>query len=210
VYTESDWNSSTYETAVACGIVPIAYAASKALAERAAIDLCEKQTDFSLVSLCAPWVYGPIVNNITWEGLNTSSADLARFVTGDVEEVPMASFSACIDARDLAEAHVSALTLPEMKGGMAERFVTSGDYMDYHLVCGIVKKNFPWLVEKGLCPDVDKARQPPLDTYKLDNRKSIQVLGVKYRGLEETVTDAITGLLKLQAEAKASSENKLQ
>jgi len=90
----------------------------------------------------------------------------------------MASFPACIDVRDLAEAHVGALTLPEMKEGMAERFVTSGGYIDYRLVCEIVKKiSCDWW-RKG------KAGQFPLDVYRLDNRKSIQVLGVRYRSLE--------------------------
>ena len=85
-YSEADWNPVTYDEAkTADGHV--AYCASKAFAERAAWDFVkEKKPNFSLATICPPMVYGPIENDGHLAHLNTSSADIYRFMNGTTTE----------------------------------------------------------------------------------------------------------------------------
>ena len=85
-YSEADWNPITYDQAkVADG--PTAYCASKAFAERAAWDFVEeKKPNFTLATICPPMVYGPLENDANLAHLNTSSADIYRFMDGSTKE----------------------------------------------------------------------------------------------------------------------------
>ena len=86
IYSEADWNPITYDQAkVADG--PTAYCASKAFAERAAWDFVkDKKPNFSLATICPPMVYGPLENDASLAHLNTSSADIYRFMDGSAKE----------------------------------------------------------------------------------------------------------------------------
>lgn len=85
-YSEKDWNPITYDQAkIADG--PTAYCASKTFAERAAWDFVEeKKPNFSLATICPPMVYGPLENDASLAHLNTSSADIYRFMDGSAKE----------------------------------------------------------------------------------------------------------------------------
>ena len=85
-YSEKDWNPITYDQAkVADGST--AYCASKAFAERAAWDFVEeKKPNFSLATICPPMIYGPLENDANLAHLNTSSADIYRFMNGSAKE----------------------------------------------------------------------------------------------------------------------------
>ncbi len=76
VYTEKDWSPLTYEDGKNATMTPVAYRASKVLAEKTAWEFLEKdQPQWDLVTLCPGMVFGPL-----WPGsissleqLNTSN-----------------------------------------------------------------------------------------------------------------------------------------
>lgn len=59
VYDESQWNPVTYEEGMADHSKT--YLVSKALAERAVWSfMTESRPNFSLATICPPWVFGPV------------------------------------------------------------------------------------------------------------------------------------------------------
>jgi nucleoside-diphosphate-sugar epimerase len=76
IYTEKDWSPLTYEDGKNAPATPIAYRASKVLAEQEAWKLCTEQSRWDLVSLCPGMVLGAIVDGSLTDlkDLNTSNA----------------------------------------------------------------------------------------------------------------------------------------
>ncbi len=96
-----------------------------------------------------------------------------------------------VDVRDLALAHVLAIENPKAANQrflMAARLATEKELRD------IMEKNFPEI--RGNLRDEVTETLPPWD---IDNSKSINVLGVKYRPLEDTIVDAVKSLKALGA-----------
>ena len=85
-YSEKDWNPVTYEQAKT-GDGATAYCASKTLAEKAAWDFVEKEKpNFDIATICPPMIYGPLDHDANLDHLNTSSADIYRFLDGSQKE----------------------------------------------------------------------------------------------------------------------------
>lgn len=191
-YSEKDWNPITESQALenpASG-----YRASKTFAEKAAWDFVEKEKpNFTLSTINPPLVLGPIVhylNNL--DALNTSNQSIRNFITGqNKKEIPPANVYLWVDVRDVALAHVKAIELPEAAG---KRFFVTAGYFSGREVCEIIRKNFPDL-EKELPPkDAKGGDYPEGDLYKYDNSRTKEVLGIKFRGLEESVVDTVKSL----------------
>jgi nucleoside-diphosphate-sugar epimerase len=97
-----------------------------------------------------------------------------------------------VDVRDVAEAHVAAFEKPE---AASKRFFTVAGFFSNKIVAEIIKKNFPQYknalpnestpggdypeggIEKGL--------------YSFNNKRSIEVLGLKYNTLEQSIVDTV-------------------
>ena len=91
-YSEKDWNPITYEQAKS-GDVQTAYCASKTFAEKAAWDFVKtEKPNFDLATICPPMVYGPLDHDTSLNHLNTSSADIFRFMNGSQKEVGQTVF----------------------------------------------------------------------------------------------------------------------
>ena len=100
-YSEKDWNPVTYEQAkTADG--ETAYCASKTFAEKAAWNFVKtEKPNFDLAAICPPMVYGPLENDASLAHLNTSSADIYRFMNGSQKEVgPTAFPGKCTTSRE--------------------------------------------------------------------------------------------------------------
>ena len=121
--TEEQWNPATLEAAAAAAPSSFfAYAASKALAEKAAWSFVDTNTpQFDLVTLCPPYFFGPTLSRPSSEAeLPWSLAIFDAICNGkDRHKEGSGSF---IDVRDLAQYHVEAL-INESAGG--ERFLIS-------------------------------------------------------------------------------------
>jgi nucleoside-diphosphate-sugar epimerase len=194
-YTEADWNPATYDSAKQ-GPGEVAYCASKKLAEKAAFDfVAEHKPNFSIATICPPMVYGPIVHSVAdLSKLNTSSADIYRFINGSTKEVPPTPFPAFTDVRDVAQAHLRAYEKAEAAG--QRYFITSGNFT-YQKVCDIIREKFPEL--KDRVPEGTPGEPAP-PMFKVDTSKAQKELGLTFRPLEEVIADTVNDLLKLERE----------
>jgi nucleoside-diphosphate-sugar epimerase len=124
--------------------------------------------------------------------MNTSNQRLLWACQGKFkDEIPPSGVHFWIDVRDVAEAHVAAFEKPEAAN---KRFFTLCGYFSNREVIDIIKKNFPEFrdnLPSESTPGGDYPEGGKDALYKFDNSRSIEVLGLKYRGLEECIVDAI-------------------
>jgi nucleoside-diphosphate-sugar epimerase len=96
-----------------------------------------------------------------------------------------------VDVRDLALAHVKAMELSEAAD---KRFFITAGYFSNRQICEIIRKHFPEYTDQ-LPPSEDKSGDFPRDgVYKYDNSRAMQVLGLKWRTLEESIVDTVKSL----------------
>ena len=188
-YDESIWNPVTLEEAL--GDKFTAYRGSKTLAEKAAWDFMENEKpSFQLSTLCPPFVFGPVVHYLnSLESLNTSNARVRDIMQGRMKEklIPTGTFI-FVDVRDLALAHVRAVEVPEAAG---QRFLITAGYMTNKDIVEIIRRNFPDMASN--LPSKPQSDMPE-DIYEYDNTRSLRILGLKYRSLEECVMDTVKSL----------------
>ncbi|KAK0643276.1 hypothetical protein B0T16DRAFT_415616 [Cercophora newfieldiana] len=180
-YTEADWNPMSYEEAsTAPG--PVAYCASKALAEKAIWDwVAKEKPSFEVVVMNPPWVFGPHIGGIKDMAHLNESTHALYSVMGKTE-IPPLDFGGFVDARTLAEAHVAAF---EKEGIDGERFLV-GQHFDYQSVVDAVRAEVPELKDK--MPVGTPGKIP--DVYSLDGSKAERVLGIKYISLAQSMKDS--------------------
>ncbi|KAF3058387.1 putative NADPH-dependent methylglyoxal reductase GRP2 [Daldinia childiae] len=173
VYSEVDWNPITEEQAYSSA--PFAYLASKTFSEKAAWDFVkDEKPGFDLTTINPPMVYGPVIHALSsLDSINTSNARFTWLW------------------------HTSgALEKPEAAG---QRFlVTAGNYSNAE-AAQIIGEEYPEYKDKMPVGEALKpGERPATGVNGYDNRKSIEVLGLKYRTFKESVVgvvDSIKGLL---------------
>ncbi|KAJ8071085.1 hypothetical protein OCU04_001430 [Sclerotinia nivalis] len=191
-YSEADWNPITLSEAIANP--RNGYRASKTFAEKAAWDFVEKEKpNFTLSTMNPPLVLGPIVHYLNGlDALNTSNKTTRDFLQGKCkEEIPATGTFIWVDVRDLALAHVKAIEVPEAAGKRI--FITEG-YFSNKEICEIIRKNFPEYEEELPGRDVEGGGYPEEGVHKFDNGRAVNVLGLRYRGLEESIVDLVRSL----------------
>jgi nucleoside-diphosphate-sugar epimerase len=99
-----------------------------------------------------------------------------------------------VDVRDVALAHVRALTMPEAGG---KRFYVVGGFFSNPRLVGIVRERFPHL-EGRLPVREEEVDDFPEDHWRFDNGRSREVLGLEYKGLEECVADTVESILRFE------------
>jgi len=191
-YSEADWNPLTPEQAVenpANG-----YRASKTFAERAAWDFVEREKpNFTLATMCPPLVLGPIVHYLnSLDGLNTSNQRIRDIMLGKAkEEIPPTGTFLWVDVRDLAQCHVAAI---EKEAAADKRFFITAGYFSNKEIAQIVGKHYPQYKEGLPTEKTSGGDYPEEGVYKFDNKRSIDVLGVEYRSLDESIKDTVKSL----------------
>ena len=118
-------------------------------------------------------------------------------MTGKCKEglTPTATFI-WVDVRDLALAHVKAAELPIAAN--KRYFITAG-YFSNKEIADIIREEFPDLA-KALPPkDTKTGGYPEEGVYKYDNRRTVEELGIKFRGLKESVVDTVKSLQAVSA-----------
>ncbi|KGO76949.1 NAD-dependent epimerase/dehydratase [Penicillium italicum] len=190
VYSEKEWNPLTWEEAMDHSHV---YLGSKTFAEKAAWAFVEKEKpNFDIATINPPLVFGPIVYYLnSLESINTSNQRLRNIVQGQMKEkiAPTGTFL-WVDVRDVALAHVRAIEVPEAGG---ERFFVAAGFFSNKELADIARETHPQLESK--LPPADAPSDFPENIYEIDNTKSQKILGLKYRPLKQTVSDAIDSIL---------------
>ncbi|KIV86932.1 hypothetical protein PV11_02508 [Exophiala sideris] len=190
VYNEETWSDMTWEKALAATQGGIVYRASKAFAEKAAWDFVEThKPTFALTVLNPPLIYGPVIHEITsLANLNTSNKRILNMMHGNTVSPGTPIF---VDVRDLALAHVRSIEISEAANQRI--FFTAGIGTDKQMG-DVIRKNFPDIAN-NLRDDLSDTIPP----YKFDNSKSIKILEINYRSLEETIVDTVKSLQQLGA-----------
>ncbi|KAJ5176103.1 uncharacterized protein N7482_001980 [Penicillium canariense] len=194
VYSEKEWNPVTWQEALDHSNV---YRASKTFAEKAAWEFVEKEKpNFDIATINPPLVFGPIVHYLnSLEAINTSNQRFRNLIQGQMkEQLPPTGIFIYVDVRDVALAHVRAIEVPEAGG---QRFFVTAGYFTNKEIVDIARKTHPELESK--LPAKDSPSDLPSDIYKIDNSRSKDVLGIKYRPFEETVSDTISSLQEVGA-----------
>ena len=113
-----------------------AYARSKTIAELAAWDYVRGEGQGLELAVINPaGVLGPVMSG----DLSSSLELLTQPMSGKIPAVPRIGFS-IVDVRDVASAHVSAMTLPEAAG---ERFLVGQPFMWFSELTAILQEAFP-------------------------------------------------------------------
>jgi dihydroflavonol-4-reductase len=182
-----------------------AYTRSKTIAERAAWDYMAgegKGMELSVINPSA--VLGPAMSR----DLSTSLEIITQLMTGKAPASPRVGFCV-VDVRDVADAHVKAMTVPEAAG---ERFLASGRFMWMSEVADVLRESFPdyrkklprgelpdWLLKmmtlinpplKAIVPELGRERH-------CSNEKAKQVLGWRPRMEEEAIIEGARSLIDL-------------
>ena len=179
--------------------------ASKTLAEHAAWYFMSSATPkptFTLCSVLPPLMFGPVVQVIpdnSLKNLNTSNLRIRDIIQGKMKtRLEPTGIYIWVDVRDVALAHVRALEIEGGEDPAANRFFVTAGYFSNAQIADVVRKEFPEL--RNMLPeryesDLDLENKP----FEVDNSRSMDVLGLKYRTLEESVTDTVKSLMKLEA-----------
>lgn len=89
---------------------------------------------FELTVINPGFVMGPIVNTCEF----TSDGPVKRMMQGKMPMVPNVTFG-CVDVRDVAQAHLKAMTLPE---AVDKRFLLVSENKSFKEIAEALKKEF--------------------------------------------------------------------
>lgn len=103
--------------------------------------------------------------------------------------VPVFTF---VDVRDVALAHVRAMTVPEAAG---KRFYVVSGFFANSWISTLVRRRFPQLEDKLPPPEEDAKDDFPDEHWEFDNSRSREVLGLEYIGLEQCLVDTVESIL---------------
>ena len=195
VYSDTDWDPVTSEQAQKDGYW--GYHASKTFAEKAAWDMWgEAKPSWDLITFCPPMVYGPPIHEIDRakgvDGMNTSVKRLVTSIMGldpaFAPKVATPGLPAWVDVRNVAQAHVNALKLPQ---GTTDRFLLCGGvtYFEDGLT-GLRAKR-----EKGFGEEGRKC--DPTKHFSLDVSKAEKILQVSFIPFQKTVEDVWESMKEL-------------
>lgn len=199
-FTEKDWNEYSIQHVKEKGKDADQghkYRASKSLAEKAAWKFIEEEKpQFSLATINPPFVFGPILHQVDKpESLNTSVANFYDIAKGGKKESDLPGPGGnWVDVREVALAHVKALTLPEAGG---ERFLVSAGPFATQDLTEWLRANAPHLkgVPEGK-PGAAAEANKPENALISSGAKAERVLGIKYRSIQETAKDMYESLKK--------------
>ncbi|CCC13794.1 hypothetical protein SMACR_07303 [Sordaria macrospora] len=188
------------------------YRASKKYAEKAAWKFMdEHKPSWDLATINNTYTFGPLPRSLEVKNgeelkVNTSNERIVDCLTGKWHDKipPTAPVFTFVDVRDVAVAHVRAMTRPEAGG---KRFYVVGGLFSNPRIASVIhgmsRANSIGYegpqIEKGtdveVCQDCLMYDDFPYNTHwSFDNTRSKEVLGLEYRKLGESVVDTVKSL----------------
>jgi len=193
-FTEDDWTDPQSSLATP-------YYRSKTFAERAAWDYAA-DSGLELVVINPGIVLGPVLGH----EIGTSVAVVRNLLKGNYPALPKFAVPV-VDVRDVADAHVQALSVAAAAG---ERFLIAGEALSLADITAILRRRFPehagrlprfvlpnWLAglaapfDAGLRLIVRELGHDP----RISNEKARRVLGWQPRSAEEAVVASANSLI---------------
>ena len=195
IFNETIWSNIEFCTP---------YEKGKMLAEKEAWKFYEANKDKIEVSVIIPgYIIGPVLS----KNVAASPTLVIRILKNEMPGLPVLSFP-FVDVRDVAHAHVLAMENPNATG---KRFLIANKTLLIEEVAKILKKEF---ANKGYKIPTRKVGKCPLKFaalfdsevrlvldyvgkfYRIDNSKSVEVLGMKYIGIEESLIEMAYSLIE--------------
>lgn len=200
-FTEADWNPITYDEARSTDVAPVAYCASKKVAEEAAYTY---QKDHGLegkmrvASLNPPMIFGPFVHPVdSLESLNESEAQAWKIASGKCgNELPPTGFPAMADVRDVAAAHVAAA---EHKA--QGRFLLYGGPYDNETLAAQAQRDFPDSYKGPKDVDASKGVASDPKLFRLDTTRARSELGIQFHTPQQTFYDMFEAMFTFKPRA---------
>ncbi|OCL02063.1 NAD(P)-binding protein [Glonium stellatum] len=206
VFTNESWSNITQDDARKAQNAYISYCSSKKEAELAVWEFVKtEKPEFSVTIFLPALIFGPPIQPVTnIKKMNYSSDVFYSLFNGTYTEVPFTHsflFPSYIDVRDLAMAHVRALTMPKAAN---KRFLVGGMSLSASSVISTLRALSEKSEEDGGIPAL-KGRLPE-DTGKdvgvvpvrMEAREGNETLGLVLRSMEETFGDAARKVLDLE------------
>lgn len=178
-----------------------AYRRSKTFAERAAWELIGGSKT-QLVTILPTAIFGPI---LTKDGLGSVQI-IQRLMNGALPGIPNFGFNV-VDMRDVADAHIRAMTVPEAEG---QRFIAGSGWIDMIDIARILRDHFgarakkvptrqlPDLLLRALSivqPEVKEVTILLGRKHDVTSAKAQKMLGWKPRTPEVSVVDCAESLI---------------
>ncbi len=148
---------------------------------------------FDLAVINNTYTFGPIPRHLPHlNTMNTSNHRIRDMVQGKMREAiqPTAPVFTFVDVRDVALAHVRAMTIPDAGG---HRFYIIAGHFSNKQIADTIRLSYPELKDK--LPPADAEDDFPKDVYGFDNTKSKKILGIQYRDLATSVNDTVESIL---------------
>ncbi|KAL2884659.1 putative NADPH-dependent methylglyoxal reductaseGRP2 [Ceratocystis lukuohia] len=195
MYNEDSYSPLTLEDAMENP--HFAYSTGKTIGERAAWKFCEDNNpSFELSMINNTYTFGPVQRFLTSPSqVNTSNHCILAMVRGEMKHAlePTAKIVTFVDVRDVATAHVRAMTVPEAAG---KRFFVVADYFTNKAISEAIRERLPELDED--LPPRDSHDELPAWAYGFDNSRSKAVLGLTYTPLAKCVGDTAESMMQFR------------
>ncbi|KAJ3804754.1 hypothetical protein F5876DRAFT_82641 [Lentinula aff. lateritia] len=163
------------------------YQQSKTLADKKVWELAKEYPDVDFTILLPPAVFGPLVPNFPVTDSPTSigtNYNLCKILTTGTEAYPSYPLGHLADVRDVAWAHVAALSALSVPG-RDKRFIIMNTTFNWKDVADLIRRERPELANRLPTQDIVP---PRLTDAPLDTSFAAEVLGLKnYIPWEETV-----------------------
>ncbi|CAH1782169.1 unnamed protein product, partial [Owenia fusiformis] len=196
-YTEEDWaNVDKLD----------GYSKSKTLAEKAAWDFLKELPEeerFEIATIQPGYVLGPIIHGSMCTSMEVPKKLLERAMPG----LPKLNFN-IVDVRDVAEAHIKAMTAPEAAG---KRHIAVTHNMWIRDIASVIAEEYrpqgynvpTWQLPNfavwvgGMFDKTVKLTVPQLGKqYKLESTKLKEVLGIEPKDSKETILDMCSTMIE--------------
>lgn len=196
VLNEGDFSPLTWKDGANAKDVGTAYRASKTLAERAAWDFVNSNDcHFDLSVLCPSMVFGPLIDTKMFssiEELNLSNKLVWTISTAP--EIPPTKAPLYVDVRDLALAHITALSSDRASNS---RYIVSAGDFDHQEIADILREHFKD-TEFGRKIAIGEPGKRLTGThFTTDSSKAEKELGTVFTPLKYSVTDLMDQLISL-------------
>lgn len=199
-YTSADWSPLAYEDGIHAPNAPAAYRAAKTVAEQSAwayIEQCTTGSSFSLISLCPAMVFGPFLPGAepcSVAELNESSKivwDVIR--QGENGNIPPTKAPVWVDVRDVAEAHVRALSDEALVG--KRLLLAAGVYCNQE-IADVAREMCP--KHKSRIPCGMPGKREAASHFKVDTRAEEGILGTRWMSLRDSLSDIVPQLFEIE------------
>lgn len=180
------------------------------LAEKAAwAFVAEQKPAFDLATINNTYTFGPVQRQLPGlDAMNASNLRIRDLVLGRMRArlEPTHPVFTWVDVRDVALAHVRAMTAPLGDGGgggdgvhhhhhQGRFYVVAGHFSNKQLADAI-RRSHPELMDR--LPPEDAEDDLPGDVYGFNNARSREVLGLRYMDLQKSVADTVDSILEWQ------------